>query len=145
MSALADDAARALALAGRALDRATEAKARADEALAGHRATYEALGGLAGEMAGLRTELVEHRAQMSIAIRELREVRKAARSSQARIDEIEDSQVTDLREKLAEANRRLAEREDKQVERRDKWFWWFLGICAALIVTAVSVALGWKK
>ena len=145
MTADANTAIRAFALANSAFQkadsayrRAETAHKRADDAVDGNRSIYEALGGLTREMSGVKGQMSELSRQTDTAIRELK---KASRVSHHRIDDLEDSQVRDLKKELAEANRRLARKHAHSA----KLFWWSMGLFAAIFVAVLTALLSIHK
>jgi hypothetical protein len=110
---------------------ARQAMVRSTDALDASRAVYEALGQLTREVAGMRTEMRE--GFRSLAGR-VRDVRKEARAAMDSVDDLEDTQVRNLKEALAKAH-----------DETTRWKWWVLGIVAGVAIAAAAALLGFHK
>ncbi|HZU82879.1 MAG TPA: hypothetical protein VE987_08190 [Polyangiaceae bacterium] len=150
----APDIAHALALAreqaARAESRASDAHRVATVAVDHALETQQQIGALAREVAEGRAEsraglaaleklMRAGFAQLGAVAKEAK--REARKSGHDLAAWREDSTVTHLREELARARTQLAMRQ----ARAAKWFWWAMGIVAAVVVALVLTVLGLHK
>ena len=116
-------------------ERAALALHRANDAIESSRSVFESMGTVMGILARIEAEMKQGFATLSGRIRNLE---TQMRSSQADIDELENSQVKELRAELKEAQDKLRDSIRVRALNDRRWKWTWIGAVVAIVVAVAG-------